>query len=293
MKMPVKPRTRTQQRSVTDKGVPLRSRLREGARFHRLVEADLVLGGGLNVRLFELLAAIDRTGSLSRGAQQAGLSYKGAWEMLERAQKLSPRPLLEMSRGGGEGGGSKLTETGRVLLTAFYRLQEANEQFLETLNREFGQDPIILQWLRRLFMKSSARNQWQGKVASVRMGAVTAEIEITLNGGFALYANVTNESAKTLGLEHGREVIALVKAPMVMIITDAEGYKLSARNQMAGTISHLQTGPVTTEVTVSLSSGDAVVATVTSESSESLGLTVGKAATAIFKASAVILAAKG
>ena len=293
MKTPVKPRTRPRKKTMPDTVVSLRPRLREGARFHRLVEADLVLGGGLNVRLFDLLAAIDRVGSLIRGAQEAGLSYKGAWEMLERAQRLSPRPLLEMSRGGGEGGGSRLTETGRVLLTAFYRLQEENERFLDTLNREFGHDPVILQWLRRLFMKSSARNQWQGRVASVRMGAVTAEVEIILNGGATLYANVTNESVRTLGLEHGRDVIALVKAPMVMIITDAEGYKLSARNQMAGTISHLQKGPVTTEVTVSLPSGDAVVATVTSESAESLGLAEGKSATAIFKASAVILAAKG
>ena len=258
----------------------------------RLVDAELILGGGLNAKLFDLLVAVDSTGSLNQGSKKAGLSYKGAWDMLERASALSPRPLVETTKGGGDGGGSKLTETGKTLLAAFTRFQEEKELFLETLNREFGHDPIILQWLRRLFMKSSARNQWQGYVSSVHLGAVTAEVGVTLNGGARIVASVTNESAKMMALANGKEVIALVRAPMVMLLTDFEGYLLSARNQMSGKVSYIQTGPVTTEVTIGLDSGDTVVAAVTSESAESLGLVVGKPATAVFKAGAVILATK-
>ncbi len=259
----------------------------------RLIDAEIIIGGGLNARLFNLLAAIERKGTILQAAKEAGLSYRGAWDMLERAANLSPRPLIESTLGGSEDKGTRLTETGKTLLAAFLRLQEEKEQFLDRLNEEFGHDPVILQWFKRLFMKSSARNQWSGKVDSVKLGAVNAEVSIVLAGGAKLAASITNESVNSLELEYGKEVIALVKAPMVMVLTDLEGYLVSARNQLAGTVTHLQKGPVNTEVRIGLDSGDSVVATVTSESAELLGLDIGRPATAMFKASAVILAVAG
>jgi len=82
----------------------------------RLIEAELIIGGGLNTRLFDLLAAIERQGSLVQGARDAGLSYKGAWQMIERASGLSPRPLIERIVGGGSEKGTRLTETGKVVI---------------------------------------------------------------------------------------------------------------------------------------------------------------------------------
>lgn len=268
-------------------------RRRKPERSARLIDAEIIIGGGLNARLFNLLAAIERKGTILQAAKEAGLSYRGAWDMLERAANLSPRPLIESTLGGSEDKGTRLTETGKTLLAAFLRLQEEKEQFLDRLNEEFGHDPVILQWFKRLFMKSSARNQWSGKVDSVKLGAVNAEVSIVLAGGAKLAASITNESVNSLELEYGKEVIALVKAPMVMVLTDLEGYRVSARNQLAGTVTHLQKGPVNTEVRIGLDSGDSVVATVTSESAELLGLDIGRPATAMFKASAVILAVAG
>lgn len=210
-----------------------------------------------------------------------GLSYKGAWEIIERANNLSPRLLIETA--------TKLTQTGRRLLSLFFRLQEEHRLFLEGLNRNLADDPELLLWLRRLFMKASARNQWFGKVTEVEAGAVYSEIYIALNRGATLVAAVTKESVASLGLVKGKEVLALVKAPLVMIVADLEGYRLSARNQLAGTITHLHKGAVNAEVVIGLPGGDSVAATITSESVDSLGLAVGKPATAVFKASAVIL----
>jgi molybdate transport system regulatory protein len=258
-----------------------------------LIEGELRIGGYLNARLFELLGAIDRIGSINRAARDVGLSYKGAWEMLERAGNLSPRLLIETATGGREGGGTRLTDTGRKLLNLFSRLQEEHRRFLEELNRELAGDPELLLWLRRLFMKASARNQWFGTVSEVQMGAVYAEIYLALKGGATLVASVTKESVDSLQLAKGKEVLALVKAPMVMVVTDLEGYRLSARNQLSGNITHLQKGAVNAEVVIGLPGGDSVAATITNESVESLGLAVGQPATAVFKAGAVILGVAG
>lgn len=258
-----------------------------------LIDGELRLGGYLNARLFELLDAVDRIGSINRAARDVGLSYKGAWEMIERANSLSPRLLIETATGGREGGGTKLTETGRKLLALFSRLQEEHRLFLERLNRDLADDSELLLWLRRLFMKASARNQWFGTVTEVEMGAVNAEIYVALKGGATLVGSVTKESVAALGLAKGKEVLALVKAPLVMIVTDLEGYKLSARNQLAGTITHLQKGAVNAEVVIGLAGGDSVASTITNESVDSLGLAVGMPATAVFKAGAVIFGVAG
>lgn len=142
-------------------------------------------------------------------------------------------------------------------------------------------------------MKASARNQWFGKVTDVHVGPVSAEVFVELKGGTPLVATVTQESVAALGLAKGKEVLALVKAPLVLVVTDLEGYRLSARNQLVGTITHVLKGAVNAEVVIGLPGGDSVAASITNESVESLGLAAGKAATAVFKAGAVILGVAG
>ena len=138
-------------------------------------------------------------------------------------------------------------------------------------------------------MKSSARNQWLGKVASINVGAVTSEVTIHMETGMTLVANVTHSSLKSMDLSFGEEVLALVKSSMIILVTDMEGYRLSARNQLAGKVASIKQGLVTTDVHLDLEAGGELVASVTFESSESLGLEVGTPVTAIFKANSVIL----
>ena len=141
-------------------------------------------------------------------------------------------------------------------------------------------------------MKSSARNQWTGKVVSVHLGAVTAEILVSLSGGSEVVASITVGSAKRLALENGKDVLVLVKAPMVILALDFEGYAISARNQLSGQIKEIKSGPVTADVTLRLSGGDSVTASITRESCQTLGLTVGKSAIALFKSGSVVLATR-
>jgi molybdate transport system regulatory protein len=67
--------------------------------------------------------------------------------------------------------------------------------------------------------------------------------------------------------------------------------KISARNQFAGQITALQSGPVNAEVTLALPGGDVLVAVVTQGSVDALGLAVGGQAMAIVKAPWVIVIA--
>jgi molybdopterin-binding protein len=66
--------------------------------------------------------------------------------------------------------------------------------------------------------------------------------------------------------------------------------RISARNTLKGTIKHIETGAVNSEVTIELANGVTVVSIITKHSAENLGLKVGGAAYAVIKASDVMLA---
>lgn len=139
-------------------------------------------------------------------------------------------------------------------------------------------------------MKASARNQFTGIVKEVRVGAVNAEVHINLTGGDIIVASITKESAENLNISQGQAVIALIKAPQIIIVTDFGGYRLSARNQLKGIVTQVKPGAVNAEVDIELNGGQQAAATVTNDSVDTLGLRKGQAVTAIFKAGAVILA---
>ncbi len=142
-------------------------------------------------------------------------------------------------------------------------------------------------------MKSSARNQFAGKVTSVIPGPVNAEVELSLDSGDRIVSVVTMGSVKELGLHVGSEATALIKAPWVILMTDDAGLKTSARNHLRGRVSRLVKGAINTDVTLQTSGGLTVNAIITNESVDSLGLDIGTAASAIVKASHVILATRG
>jgi molybdate transport system regulatory protein len=142
-------------------------------------------------------------------------------------------------------------------------------------------------------MKISARNIFRGQVLALTKGAVNSEVIVAIAGGEHLTAVITNDSALSLGLAIGSEVFALFKASSVLVMIDGSGVRLSARNCLAGTITAIQDGVVDAAVTIALPGGGDVCAVVTHDAVVDLALAVGMPATAVIKASSVILAVHG
>ncbi len=65
-------------------------------------------------------------------------------------------------------------------------------------------------------MQLSARNQLPGTVVSINRGEAIANVELDV-AGQRLVASITVEAVEQLGLEPGREVIAVIKASDVMV----------------------------------------------------------------------------
>ena len=238
---------------------------------------------------FELLERIDASGSISSAASAMGMSYKAAWQAVEAMNNLSEQPVVERQTGGKHGGGTRLTTYGRRLVVAYRGLEKEREKVLAALGKIMDDFEQYYQLIRRFDMKTSARNQFLGKVINVKHGPISAEVTLDIGGGDVLTAVITNDSAEQLALQPGAEAYALIKAPWVIVTTE-DGIKTSARNNLRGTVVRCQEGAINAEVVIELPGGKLVVATVTNESVRELGLAEGKYATALIKASHIILA---
>jgi molybdate transport system regulatory protein len=137
-------------------------------------------------------------------------------------------------------------------------------------------------------MKTSARNHFVGQVSEIKTGAVNDEITLKV-GEATLVAVVTQDSTKSLGLSVGSPASALIKASSVIIMIDADPAKVSARNVFAGTVKAVKSGAVNSEITI-VSGQLELAAIITNESVTRLGLAIGKPASAVVKASSVIVA---
>jgi molybdate transport system regulatory protein len=252
--------------------------------------------GGVRIRLLE---AIEAHGSISQAAKHVPLSYKAAWDAVDAMNNLSEQPLVERSTGGRQGGGTRLTEHGRRLVALYRAVENEYQATLDRLAARLDGDGLddasvrgFTQVLRRLSLRTSARNQLACTVSGVREGEIDVEVFLRLDAQTQLKAVITRDSAQALGIEIGLQVMALIKAPAVMLMADT-GQRLSADNQLWGTVSRLHDGPVNSEVCVDLGGGRTVVSVVTRESVRDLGLAEGSRVAAVFQASSVILSVLG
>jgi molybdate transport system regulatory protein len=69
-------------------------------------------------------------------------------------------------------------------------------------------------------IRTSARNQISGVVSSREDGAVNSEIGLDIGGGKTLTATITLESARNLDITVGEPIIALIKAPHVILAVE-------------------------------------------------------------------------
>lgn len=243
--------------------------------------------GGKN--RIDLLAQIDATGSITAAARAVGMSYKGAWDAIDTMNNLAGEPLVLRVAGGKGGGGTQLTDRARGLISTFRTLEIEHRKFMESLS-QVGVDPSDdLNLMRRLMLKTSARNKLLGTITAIRSGAVNDEISLRIAGDHTVVATITRESTQELGLAVGKEALALVKASSMLVGVPGEGLRISARNQLPCTVAEITPGAVNSEARLALAGGTTLAAIVTNESIRELGLKAGADAVAIFKASSVII----
>jgi molybdate transport system regulatory protein len=238
-----------------------------------------------------LLEAIARDGSISAAARSVGITYKAAWDGVSAMNNLFGWPLVEAQAGGRRGGGARLSPAGRRVVAGFERIEGELSRLMRALEPELdgtGISAANLVW--SFLMRTSARNALRGTISTIREDEISAEVALEVAKETTLYAVVTRESVRELGLFPGREAVALIKAPFVLVARADDTPRTSARNQIAGTLLRREPGGINTELTLGIGGGKTLTAVITSQSADALGLEVGEGACALFDAAHVILA---
>ena len=241
-----------------------------------------------------LLEQIEQRGSITQAARAAGVSYKAAWDAVDAMNNLAPAPVVTTATGGRGGGGAKLTAEGRRLIATYRTIAAQYQRFLDGVNAALGgaedETGAALDLLRRLALRTSARNQFLGRIVAVTARPVDAEAQIALPGGQRIVAGITNESVDILGLRPGRNVWALVKAVAVAISPSAEGQP-SGTNVLCGTVQRItrSDGPGPAEVVVALDGGVTVRGVIDAGELAALGIAEQRPACAVFSTASVIV----
>ncbi len=84
------------------------------------LKAKLYIGPGKIL----LLEKISKTGSISKAANEIGLSYRKAWRLIDELNKASLR-MLVIAKSGGKGvRGSQLTSEGKEFIRIFRKIEK-------------------------------------------------------------------------------------------------------------------------------------------------------------------------
>ncbi|KIZ39666.1 MULTISPECIES: TOBE domain-containing protein [Rhodopseudomonas] len=259
------------------------------------IEATVTLGSkdvaSVGRERIRLLQAVAREGSITAGAKAVGLSYKAAWDGLDAMTNLFGQPLLETRTGGSKGGGAALTPTGLRVIEAFGRLEAEMARVFRSLEPDLagsGISPFNL--VSGFFMKTSARNALRGTVTAIQSDTLSAEVAVAVSDDTTIYAMLTSESVRSLGLCVGREAIVLIKAPFVLISPGDVVPLVSARNCVRGVVRRADISAVNAEIVLDIGGDKTLAASITARSAADLKLSPGDPACALFDAAHVIVA---
>lgn len=247
------------------------------------------VGGDVSSKRIALLEMIENLGSISAAARQLGISYRSAWDAVAELNNMWDAPLVTKSPGGSQGGGTRLTEQGRELIAGFKLMQQEYQRFTKGLIQHLGDIGRLQQSMRRLSMRTSARNQFQGKVARISVGEINTEITLDINSHVNLIASITRESVDSLGLVQGSDAYALIKASFIILVPDGAQLVTSARNRLCGVVRELRHGEISSEAIIELQGGKTLAAVITKESAEAPEFQPGAPVCALIKASHVII----
>lgn len=239
------------------------------------VEAQLQAGGvTFDVTDAELLRAIAEHGSVLGAAEALGRSRARALNQIE-ALEDEFGPLVERQRGGSDGGGSRLTAGAWTLLDQFDRVRAALSGTANVAEAVLRGDVVD---------REGELGVIETDAGVVR--ALLVDEPLAVGGEGTGGGTGTDASSR---LESGARVQLSVPADTVTLHDPTDvptSGATSARNRFSGTVSRVDVGESIARVAVDVGADVPLLALVTHESRDRLGLEPGVDIVAAFKSTA-------
>jgi molybdate transport system regulatory protein len=156
-----------------------------------------------------LLRRIGETGSITEAAKILKISYRNAWGRLGSLEDKLGKKMVSTTVGGREGGGTELTEAGRILLKEFRRVRKYLFDALD--------DPDFSQHSSYNF---GVRNGVKARVIAVEKGEVISKVTLSIPEPTTLTSIISTEAVNDLELKKDDKVEVIIKSTEVLIGKD-------------------------------------------------------------------------
>ncbi len=259
-----------------------------------VAEAELVLKIGdlkiLTEHRIELLRQIALTKNLTKSAKLAGYSYKGAWDVIDSIIRETGDTVIARVTGGKGGGHTVVTAFGESLIKNFDLVKSDHQRFVSRLNTLANGFEDDYSYQTDTPLRTSARNQLAGIIKTISQEKATDELLIKLSNSSELLVSVTHESSRTLQLEIGSKVFALIKASAITITDHKNKKSIEGKNNFSGTLIKINQGTEHTEFTISVDEKFQLVGTTSNTDWSAAHAAIGKVIEVSIDATKIILA---
>ena len=170
-----------------------------------------------------LLNNITEQRSITKAARATGISYRNAWDRLDRLRRSLGSKVVSAEVGGKHGGSAVLTTEGQSLLGDYRRM---NTYLFGALgDKEFWQ---------HIGYRLSARNRVRARVTDVKLGSIASEVIMRFEAPGRLTSIISNEAVEDLDLSPGDEVEAIIKATEIVLAKPNQGVLGRAVEPLSG-----------------------------------------------------------
>lgn len=155
----------------------------------------------------ELLSLIGENRSISGAAEAMSISFRHAWNLIDKLENKLGAKVVVRSRGGKGGGGLvTLSKEGSEIVREYQRITKG----VKGVVKEQG-------FWEALGLRISARNKIIGRVTKIKKDPVVAHVEIESSTPVRIVSVITSDATDDLGLKVGDKVTAIIKSTEVMI----------------------------------------------------------------------------
>ncbi|MDI6643953.1 MAG: TOBE domain-containing protein [Methanobacteriaceae archaeon] len=209
----------------------------------------------IDEKKFNLLRYIEKYGSIMKASAQSKVSYRTALKYLELMEYTLKSPVVSTTRGGkGGGGGSKITNTGKLVIKEYIKLEQilkkhtdvneiegivcdvdesnllmsvdlGGKRIIFPLIEKFkiGDEVLILISPEDIFImlepqNSSVRNIMAGIIIGMKLQNEMIRLEIALDENITIRSYITKLSRDKLGLDLGKSIYIGFKATSISVI---------------------------------------------------------------------------
>ena len=209
----------------------------------------------LDQKKFELLKKIDACGSITNASKKTKIPYRTALNYIKGIEETMGSGVVYSTRGGrGGGGGSHLSTLGKQILKEYTKISKVvskvkdsneligvissinyerelmdisfnNQNLVVPLREEFqeGEEVILLLSPEDIIVmlephETSVRNVIPGIITGLNMHEGSVRLEVELENGSKLNADITQFSRKKLGLNLEMKIYIGIKAVSISVV---------------------------------------------------------------------------